>query len=298
MLERGSARPLLITGATGTLGRAFAAAAGERGLAHVLTSRRRLDAADPVSVEAALRAIRPWAIVNTAGYVRVDDAETDQPTCYRENTLAASTLAHACALLSIPLLTFSTDLVFDGRQRVPYVEDDSPAPLNVYGDSKAEAERLVLALHDCALVIRTSACFGPADEHNFVAQALDELTAGRAFAAANDTIVSPTYVPDLVDASLDLLIDGEKGIWHLANGGAVTWYELALHAAEAAEVDATGIVAASAAELGWLAQRPAYSALTSIRGWVMPPLDDAIARYTAARRAQKKPTSERMRGAA
>ena len=298
----GRQRPLLITGATGTLGRAFAEIATERGLAHVLTNRRRLDAADPVSVEAALRAIKPWAIVNTAGYVRVDDAQLDQPACYRENTLAASTLARACAQQSLPLLTFSTDLVFDGAKNVPYTEDDAAHPLNVYGESKAEAERLVLASCDRALVVRTSAFFGPWDEYNFVTQALDALAADRPFAAPDDAVVSPTYVPDLVQASLDLLIDGETGIWHLANAGAATWFELALHVAEAAELDRSGIEAVTSAEIGWIAPRPAYSALTSVRGQVMPTLDDAIARYTerrsAKKQAKKQAIDEPVKGAA
>ena len=288
----------LITGATGTLGRAFAAIATERGLAHVLTDRRRLDAADPASVDAALRAIKPWAIVNTAGYVRVDDAQLNQPACYRENTLAASTLARACAEQSIPLLTFSTDLVFDGAKKAPYTEDDGVHPLNVYGESKAEAERLVLAMCDRALVVRTSAFFGPWDEHNFVTQALDALTAGTSFAAPDDAVVSPTYVPDLVQASLDLLIDGERGIWHLANTGASTWFELARHVAEAAEVDRSGVEPATSAEVGWSAPRPAYSALTSARGQVMPTLDDAIARYTESRSAKTQSIDEPVKGAA
>ncbi|MFL5966072.1 MAG: sugar nucleotide-binding protein [Gaiellaceae bacterium] len=292
------ARPLLITGATGTLGRAFAAIAEERGLAHVLTNRRRLDGADPGSVEAALAAIRPWAVVNTAGYVRVDEAQADQPSCYRENTLAASTLARACAVRSIPLLTFSTDLVFDGRKRAPYVEDDETAPLNVYGESKAEAERLVMAVHDGALVARTSAFFGPWDDHNFVTRALEALTSGRPYAAPDDAVVSPTYVPDLVQTSLDLLIDGERGIWHLANTGALTWCDLAMRVAEAAEIDAGAVVPVASAEVGWTAPRPAYSALASTRGAVMPALDDAIARYTGAREAQKKKTTEAVKGAA
>jgi dTDP-4-dehydrorhamnose reductase len=92
------------------------------------------------------------------------------------------------------------------------------APLNAYGRSKAEAERRVLDSDPQALVVRTSAFFGPWDEHNFVTQALAALGEGRPFAAAGDMTVSPTYVPDLVNACLDLLIDKECGIWHLTNG--------------------------------------------------------------------------------
>ncbi|HZC29578.1 MAG TPA: SDR family oxidoreductase, partial [Gaiellaceae bacterium] len=280
-------RPLLVTGATGTLGSAFARICDERGLKTVVTTRDRLDAADAHSVEAALRTIEPWAIVNAAGYVDVDGAERELPKCYRENTLAAETLSRAAAGLGIPLVTFSTDLVFDGRKPTPYEEEDGCRPLNVYGASKLAAERVVLNAADRALVVRTSAFFGPWDEHNFVTCALRALATGRSFAAAADLVVSPTYVPDLVHATLDLLIDGERGIWHLSNASAVTWLELAALAAEAAEMDASGLVSATAAEVGWTAPRPAQSALASSRAWIMAPLEDALVRYVGAASYEK-----------
>jgi dTDP-4-dehydrorhamnose reductase len=127
---------------------------------------------------------------------------------------------------------------------------------------------------------------------------LDALAADRPFGAPDDAVVSPTYVPDLVQASLDLLIDGETGIWHLANAGAATWFELALHVAEAAELDRSGVEPVTSAELGWIAPRPAYSALTSVRGQVMPTLDDAIARYTERRSAKKQAIDKPTKGAA
>jgi dTDP-4-dehydrorhamnose reductase len=110
--------------------------------------------------------------------------------------------------------------------------------------------------------------------------------------------MSPTYVPDVVRASLDLLIDGESGIWHLANAGAATWFELALHVVEAAELDRSRVEPATSAEIGWIAPRPAYSALTSVRGQVMPTLDDAITRYTERRSAKKQANDEQVKGAA
>jgi dTDP-4-dehydrorhamnose reductase len=134
-------------------------------------------------------------------------------------------------------------------------------------------------------VVRTSAFFGPWDEYNFVTAALRSLAAGERFAAADDAVVSPTYVPDLVNVTLDLLIDGEGGIWHLANGGAVTWAELARLAAHGAGLDATLIEARPAASLypSSGAPRPAYSALGSERGALLAPLDEALSRYLLER---------------
>ena len=272
-------RPLLINGATGTLGRAFARLCEQRGLSYRLLTRAEMDIADASSVEAALGEYEPWAIVNTAGYVRVDDAEREAERCRRENTVGAATLARACAERDIALLTFSSDLVFDGAKRSPYVEHDAPAPLNTYGQSKADAEQLVLEAHPSALVIRTSAFFSPWDDYNFVTNALRALASGESFVAADDAHVSPTYVPDLVHASLDLLNDGERGLWHLANEGATTWAGLARLAADLASVDASRLEARPTSSLNLAATRPAYTVLASERGMLLPSLADALARY-------------------
>jgi len=279
-------RPLLITGATGTLGRACAWLCGLRGLPYLLTTRQQLDIASPIAVASLFDATHPWAVVNTAGYVRVDDAESEPDRCYRENSEGAAVLAAACAERDLGLLTFSSDLVFDGGKTVPYVESDPVAPLNVYGLSKAAAELRVLQAHPAALVARTSAFFGPWDRYNFITIALRELAAGRPFAAATDSTVSPTYVPDLVHGSLDLLIDGERGVWHLANPGEVTWAELALQAAALAGVDTATLVQQPLAAFNFAAPRPVYSALSSERGVLLPPLEDALDRYLHEREAE------------
>lgn len=274
-----SVRPLLITGATGTLGRAFARLCEFRGIPYRLLSRQEMDITDPASVDPALTELNPWAVVNTAGYVRVDDAEREPDTCRRVNTDGAAILAHSCQKLGVALLTFSSDLVFDGAVHSPYVESDRVAPLNVYGQSKAEAEVRVLEACPTSLVIRTSAFFGPWDEYNFISVALRTLAAGHTFVAAQDTVVSPTYVPDLVHASLDLLIDGEYGLWHLANPGAIAWADLAHFAAKQVHLDTTRIHAVSTQSLGLAAPRPTYSVLTSERGVLLPPLENALSRY-------------------
>ena len=272
-------RPLLIIGATGTLGRAFHRICSARGLASRLAGRQDVDIADASRVDAIMRAVHPWAVINAAGYVRVDDAETDHDSCYRSNVTGPVTLAAACHRHGVPLVTFSSDLVFDGRTTVPYTEDDAPGPLNVYGATKAEAEARVLGLLADALVIRTSAFFGPWDEFNFITGVLRAIARNEPVRAASDTIVSPTYVPDLVNAALDLLIDGERGIWHLANDGATTWYELARRAATLAGLPVRGIHPTPTAQLWGPAARPAYSAISTRRGRVMRGLDAALAAY-------------------
>jgi dTDP-4-dehydrorhamnose reductase len=127
--------------------------------------------------------------------------------------------------------------------------------------------------------------------------ALRGLAAGEPFVAAADGLVSPTYVPDLVHASLDLLVDGECGIWHLASAGAVTWADLARRAAEYAGVPADRLIARPTVALGLTAARPPASALRSERGWVMPPLEDALARYVVESELSWASVAERVRAA-
>lgn len=276
-------RPILITGAAGTLGRAFARLCDLRGLRTHVCTRAQLDICDTESIARVMDATRPWAVVNTAGYVRVDEAQRDAERCYRENSRGPVLLADACAGRGLPFVTFSSDLVFDGERTTPYVETHEVRPLNVYGLSKARAERDVMRAHPDALIVRTSAFFGPWDEHNFVTLALRVLSSGRRFAAADDIVVSPTYVPDLVNASLDLLIDGERGLWHLANRGTVSWLELARQAAALSRVSAACLEPAAGSHAAPIAPRPLFSALGSERGLIMPSLEDALARYVAGR---------------
>jgi len=271
-------RPLLVTGAAGTLGRAFARFCELRGLPYQLLSRAEMDIADAGSIAAALERWQPWAVINTAGFVRVDDAERD-PRQWRDNLVGPAMLAQECAQRGIRLMSFSSDLVFDGGKDTPYVESDAPAPLNAYGRAKLEAERLILDHAPDALLIRTAAFFGPWDPHNFVAQALAHLRRGDRWAAAHDQCVSPTYVPDLAQAALDLLVDGERGLWHLSNQGEVSWYRFAQMAAQAATLDHGLIQGLPSSALGQLARRPRYSVLASERAVLMPPLEDALARY-------------------
>jgi dTDP-4-dehydrorhamnose reductase len=276
-------RPVLITGAAGTLGRAFTRLCEERGLAYRALTRHELDVTSPSAVEQMLRETNAWAVVNAAGYVRVDDAEHDVAACRRGNVDGVATLAARCADRGVALASFSSDLVFDGRKGAPYVERDATAPLGAYGASKAEAELRALALHPAALMIRTAAFFGPWDDWNFVTLALRSLAEGLPVSAADDLVVSPTYVPDLVHATLDLLVDGERGIWHLANAGAVSWADLATMAARAAGLDASLVDPRPHSELGFIAPRPANVALASERGSLLPSLENALARYVAER---------------
>ncbi len=271
--------PILICGATGTLGQALAAACAHRGLAHVLTARGDMELTDAVSVAAALDAHQPWAVVNAAGWVRVDDAEADRDACFAANATGAILLASACATRGIATASFSSDLVFDGQAGRAYLETDAPSPLGVYGASKAEAEAGLTRLGGTHLVVRTAAFFSPFDAHNFAVGVVRELSAGRRFRAASDAVVSLSYVPHLVSAVLDLVIDGVAGIRHLTNGTPLSWADFARAVAGACGLDEAMIDSVPAADMGWAAPRPAFAALDSVHGALLPPLDEALCQF-------------------
>jgi dTDP-4-dehydrorhamnose reductase len=141
------------------------------------------------------------------------------------------------------------------------------------------AESKVNDAHREALIIRTSAFFGPWDEYNFLVQSLRQLSQGREIGAFRDQVVSPTYVPHLVDSSLDLLMDGEAGIWHLANHGILSWYEFACEAAKRQGLNTRLIQPVDSSNVVHLAKRPKFSALGSERGQLLPKLDNALERF-------------------
>lgn len=271
-------RPLVIIGKNGTLGSAVRQIAEERNIHHVVLSRSEMDIADADKVEQMIKELNPWAIINAAGYVNIDTAEREVKDCLKSNFKGPVILADVCAKNNIRFLTFSSDQVFDGNKSTPYVESDPVAPLSSYGKSKVKAEKKIQELNPDALIIRTSSFFGPWDEHNFVFQVLKSLSEQRSFKAANDVYVSATYLPDLIHESLNMLLDHERGIFHLTNTGVITWAGLATKVAEIAQLDVSLINAVPLKEMGLIAMRPSYSALVSEKGVRMPSLDDALQR--------------------
>jgi dTDP-4-dehydrorhamnose reductase len=170
--------------------------------------------------------------------------------------------------------------VFDGEKQWPYTEEDSPSPINFYGRTKAQAEEAVLSTYPDALVVRTSAFFGPWDHYNFAHAVRQNLHNEVPVHVASDAVVSPTYVPDLVHATLDLLVDREKGIWHLANDGELSWLDFACEIADRFGLNRKYINAIPTAEFNFAARRPLYSVLSSSRGILLPRLENALRRYT------------------
>ncbi|MFC7477879.1 family 1 glycosylhydrolase [Dankookia sp. GCM10030260] len=284
----GQPRALLITGGDGALARALAEACVQRGLPHRLLSRVELDVTDAAAVAAAIDRWRPWAVLNAAGYAHVERAEAAPERCWRENVEGAAVLGLACAAAGLPCVAFSSHLVFGGGQAAPYLETDPIAPRGVYATSKAAAEQVLHGVSPEMLIVRAGSFFGPQADRNALACAVRAVGAGRSIAAAADVTVSPTYLPDLADAVLDLLMDGEAGIWHLANPGCGTWAEIIREVVGGLSLDPAKVIGVPAATLGRRAPWPAQSALRSGRSALMPPLGQALQRYLGALRADAR----------
>ncbi|WP_207496745.1 family 1 glycosylhydrolase [Aridibaculum aurantiacum] len=275
-------QPVLVLGKSGTLGAAFSKLCLERNIHHMLLSRADVDITDAATIEQVIQELHPWAIVNAAGYVRVDEAEQAHESCMEANCNGPVILAELCKKYSIKLVNFSSDLVFDGAKDEPYVESDSVNPLNVYGRSKAMMEEKITQVNENALIIRTSSFFSPWDNFNFVTTTLADLKEGRKVVAANDVHIAATYVPDLVNETLDLLLDDQSGIFHITNDGETTWADLARQVAIMAGCDQSLVVGKPLNKLGLKAKRPNYSVLKSEKGIKLPTLEHALQRYFEA----------------
>ncbi|HEX8355803.1 MAG TPA: family 1 glycosylhydrolase [Segetibacter sp.] len=273
------ANPLIIIGKTGTLGSAFSRICNHRSIHHILLGRSEVDISDVADIERMVKYYKPWAIINTAGYSKIDEAESEAENCFMVNSVAPKFLSTICNKYGVQFVTYSSDLVFDGKKKNPYLESDFVSPLNVYGESKAIAEENVLKNNPGALIIRTGAFFGPWDRSNFVHHALKSFATAREFAAPHDVVISPTYVPDLVNTTLDLLLDEASGIWNITNKGSISWAMLAYEVAKKSGYDPKNFKAVSLNEMNFIASRPRYSVLTTEKGFELPGLDNALDRF-------------------
>ncbi len=222
-----------VAGAGGGLGTAVRAALAARGVA-ALTSDADLDIADEARVAAFLAEHRPTHLVNCAAYTAVDQAEREEAAAHRTNALGPAVLARACAQAGVFGVHLSTDYVFDGEKPTPYLEDDAPAPRSAYGRTKLAGERAFLeALGARGVVVRTSWLFSAAGK-SFPRTILRLLAEKDELTVVDDQRGRPTWAPDLAAALLELAAREVSGVFHYANAGATTWFDLAVAVREGA----------------------------------------------------------------
>jgi dTDP-4-dehydrorhamnose reductase len=226
----------------------------------------------------------------------VDGAESKRELAHAVNADGAGNLARASAGLDIPLLHISTDYVFDGTapldaggQARPYIESDPTDPQSVYGSTKLEGERQVLAASSRHTVVRTAWLYG-VNGRNFVDTMLKLAAERDAVQVVDDQIGSPTWAGHLAPALIGLLEREVSGLVHLTGAGAVSWNGFAREIFRQAEVDCR-VESATSEQMARPAPRPAYSVLESERGDVigMPPWQDGLAGYLAARDGMMRP---------
>ena len=273
---------LLVTGAAGMLGREVVAAAERLGHEVAAWDLPECDLTDAGATLAAIRRLEPRAVVNCAAYTNVDAAEEDEATATLVNGDAAGNVARACAAAGARLVHVSTDYVFDGSKREPWIESDATSPLGAYGRSKLHGEDLVRAELPDHAIVRTAWLFGPHGP-NFVSTMLRLAAERDEVQVVTDQVGSPTFAGHLAPALVDMAERTDTGIFHGAGSASCSWYELTLEAYDAAGV-ACRVLPTTAEQFARPAPRPAYSVLGSEREHpiTLPPWQEGVRAHLAA----------------
>src|SRR5688500_4962875 len=246
-------------------------------------TRRDVDVTETGEVTRILRETRPSLVVNCSADNGVDRAETEAAAAFAVNAFAVGTMARACQQTESVFIHYSTDFVFDGEAAEPYREEDRARPVSMYGASKLLGEWFAVdaARH---YVLRVASLFGGASARSSIDRIIAALAAGVSVPVFEDRTVSPSYVEDVVEASLRLLeVAAPPGIYHCVSTGSTTWLDLGRRIAAELDADEQLLKPVSIREFAMRARRPAYCALSNARltaaGVPMPRWEDAISRY-------------------
>jgi dTDP-4-dehydrorhamnose reductase len=272
-------RVAVLGGRTGLLGVPLAKAFEAGGFETEPLGRADFDICDSKAMGAFLDDFQPDWLVNAVAYTAVDKAEDEPTQAASLNRGLPAMLGRLCADRKVGLFHFSTDFVFDGKKNTPYTEDDPVNPLCVYGQTKLDGEKALLALNHPRLTIaRVAWLFGPGKK-NFVRTILNLARERSELKVVHDQIGSPSCTLDLAEYTVALVKAGATGLFHLANAGRASWCELACEAVSAAGYECQ-VLPITSAEYPLKAPRPAYSVLdtskftqatgVSPRPWVQP----------------------------
>ena len=275
---------VLVTGAAGQLGQAMVLRLKSE-YDVVGWTRADIDLIRHREVRDAVRTLAPAAIVNCASFNQVDRCQDDQATAFEINAMVVSTLARAAAECGAVFVHYSTDFVFSGTAATPYSEADLPEPRSVYAQSKLVGEWLAA---DAAqyYVLRVESLFGGPHRRSSIDRIVAALTSDQPAPVFVDRVVSPSYVPDVVEATLSILKRRpEHGVYHCVNSGHATWFAVAEEVARQLGKPPTALKPISVNDVSLPAPRPQFAALSNEKlaraGVAMPSWQDAIARYVA-----------------
>jgi dTDP-4-dehydrorhamnose reductase len=273
---------IFLTGKEGMLARAIAEVLSPR---HQIigASHSEADIADERAMRRALESAEPNVVVNAAAYTDVDACETQHDLAFRVNAEGPRNLAVLCAEMDIPLMHISTDYVFDGEKPEPYVEEDEPRPLSVYGRSKLEGEREVQAHLARSWIVRVCGVFGPYRK-NFVSLVVELGKKKQALRIVKDQQLAPTYTFDAAAGIGEILRRGPFGVYHLTNQGFTSRVEFTREILLQAGCGDVPVIPISSEETKRPAARPRNSRLENARMKreglkLLPSWQDAVRRY-------------------
>jgi dTDP-4-dehydrorhamnose reductase len=261
---------ILITGARGQLGTELICQGPKSGFSVFPVNRPEVDITNPEPVRAAIRDTGASLVINCAAYTQVDMAESQDMLAFKINILGPAILAHVCSDVKIPLIHISTDFVFDGSKRSPYLETDPISPMSVYGKSKAVGEAAVERILSRHIILRTAWLYALQGQ-NFVRTILRLGAERDTVRVVSDQLGCPTCAADLAEAILILSeairTQGEIawGIYHYCGKGVISWHEFAQAVLDIAKtcipLKTTRVDPITTDQYPTPAKRPAYSAL-------------------------------------
>jgi len=277
---------VLVTGSRGFIGRKIADAFKETPGVRLVEApgHETVDLTDGDALKGFLSSVNPDIVINSAAVSVMSLCESDPKYAQRLNTGAVEIMAGWCARTGSRLIQISTDTVFGGQEKVFHKEEDAVSPPNVYGRTKAEAEKLIERLCSNYAIVRVVLVYGdplPGQHGNFVRLVMDKLANGQTINAVNDQWRTPTYVLDVAKAVKQLSGINENGIWHVCGQECFSIYELALAVAEHCGLDKNLITPTSTQDQDCGFARPKYGLLDISKaqrtlGFVPTPLAEAI----------------------
>jgi dTDP-4-dehydrorhamnose reductase len=232
----------------------------------------------------------PEIVINVAGYTDVDGCESNEEKAFAVNAEGTKHVALGALRCRAKVVYLSTDYIFDGEKKEPYLEDDPPNPLNVYGRSKWKGEQYVQELLKDALIVRTQWLYGIYG-NNFVTSILRQARDKKVLSIVNDQIGSPTYTVDLSEAISVLLQCDACGVFHVANSDLCTWYTFGQAILRLSGIERVKVIPISSKELGRPAIRPAFSVLNcqklkQVTGMTLRPWPGALRDFLLTVRRQ------------
>ncbi len=242
-----------------------------------------IDIENETSTVSAIEHLKPGVIINAAAYTDVDGCESHREKAFAVNAEGVRHVARGAQRCGATVVYLSTDYVFDGGKGAPYVEEDAPGPLNVYGASKLKGEEYVQELTKDFLIVRTQWLYGRHGK-NFVDTVLRLAREKKVLTIVDDQVGSPTYTVDLAKALLELVRQKRRGIFNVVNKGSCSWFEFAKEIVRRSGMEGVEVLPLSSKELNRPAARPAYSVLSTEKlvretGVTLRPWREAVGAY-------------------